>query len=54
MGLHVDALNTAAIALYERCGYTCQGRRENFYPKGRAALVYVKVLKPAAPPAAEG
>ena len=54
MGLHVDALNAAAIALYERCGYSCHGRRENFYPQGRAALVYVKVLKVETPPAAEG
>jgi ribosomal protein S18 acetylase RimI-like enzyme len=42
--LHVDAANTAAIRLYERQGYSCEGRQENFYPGGRAALVYLKRL----------
>ncbi|MGB8259525.1 MAG: N-acetyltransferase [Terracidiphilus sp.] len=50
--LHTDALNGAAIRLYESAGYQCQGREENFYPQGRAALVYRKGLaedSPAAP-----
>jgi ribosomal protein S18 acetylase RimI-like enzyme len=42
--LHVDAANTAAIRLYERHGYCCEGRQENFYPVGRAALIYLKRL----------
>lgn len=40
--LHVDAENTAAQGLYERHGYTRQGREENYYPRSRAALIYVK------------
>ncbi|MGD0832370.1 MAG: N-acetyltransferase [Terracidiphilus sp.] len=42
--LHVEAANTAAIRLYEAQGYFCEGRRENYYPMGRAALIYVKRL----------
>jgi len=42
--LHVDAENAGAVRLYERHGYRCEGREENFYPQGRAALVYVKLL----------
>jgi [ribosomal protein S18]-alanine N-acetyltransferase len=42
--LHVDAANTAAIRLYERHGYCCEGREENFYPGGRPALIYLKRL----------
>jgi ribosomal-protein-alanine N-acetyltransferase len=45
--LHVDAENTAAQCLYETHGYTRQGREENYYPRGRAALVYAKQLKSA-------
>jgi ribosomal protein S18 acetylase RimI-like enzyme len=40
--LHVEASNSAAIHLYEAQGYRCQGRRENYYPEGRAALIYAK------------
>jgi ribosomal protein S18 acetylase RimI-like enzyme len=43
--LHVEAGNAAAIRLYEERGYFCEGRRENFYPEGRAALIYRKQLK---------
>lgn len=42
--LHVEAANAAAIRLYEEQGYLCEGRRENFYPEGRAALIYRKQL----------
>lgn len=42
--LHVQAANAAAIHLYEARGYLCQGRRENYYPEGRAALIYAKTL----------
>jgi ribosomal-protein-alanine N-acetyltransferase len=47
IGLHVDALNAAAIGLYEAAGYACLGRRENFYPEHRAALLYAKDLNPS-------
>jgi len=40
--LHVEAANAAAIRLYEAQGYFCEGRQENYYPMGRAALIYVK------------
>ena len=43
--LHVDAENAAAIRLYEAAGFQCEGREENYYPKGRAALIYIKTLK---------
>ena len=43
--LHVDAANAGAIRLYEAHGYFCEGRQENFYPLGRAALIYVKRLE---------
>jgi ribosomal protein S18 acetylase RimI-like enzyme len=42
--LHVEAANAAAVHLYETQGYHCQGRRENYYPEGRAALLYAKDL----------
>jgi ribosomal protein S18 acetylase RimI-like enzyme len=42
--LHVDEENAGAIRLYEAQGYYCQGRREEYYPQGRAALIYVKRL----------
>jgi ribosomal-protein-alanine N-acetyltransferase len=42
--LHVESTNAAAIRLYEAQGYTCDGRQENYYPHGRAALIYVKRL----------
>ena len=43
--LHVDAENAAAIRLYERHGYQFNGREENYYAQGRAALVYSKLLE---------
>jgi ribosomal protein S18 acetylase RimI-like enzyme len=42
--LHVEAANAAAIRLYEAQGYACDGRQENYYPHGHAALIYVKRL----------
>lgn len=44
MALHVDAENEAAIILYEKCGYRRRGRKENYYARGRAALLYTKQL----------
>lgn len=43
--LHVEATNAAAIRLYEAKGYFCQGRQEDYYPLGRAALAYSLALK---------
>lgn len=42
--LNVDATNSGAIRLYEASGFHCRGRQENYYPHGRAALVYSKPL----------
>jgi ribosomal-protein-alanine N-acetyltransferase len=42
--LHVDAENAGAIRLYEVQGYCCEGRKEDFYPMGQAALIYMKRL----------
>jgi len=44
IGLHVDEANSGAIRLYEANGYRKQGREENYYPQGRAALIYAKAL----------
>ena len=42
--LHVDAGNAAAIRLYEANGYRIEGRKEKYYPRGRAALICLKAL----------
>jgi ribosomal protein S18 acetylase RimI-like enzyme len=42
--LHVDAENAAAIRLYEANGYRIEGRKEKYYPHGRAALICLKAL----------
>ncbi|MGA3160638.1 MAG: N-acetyltransferase [Terracidiphilus sp.] len=42
--LHVEAANAGAIRLYEAHGYRCEGREENYYPQGHAALIYQKRL----------
>jgi ribosomal protein S18 acetylase RimI-like enzyme len=43
--LHVDAENAGAIRLYEAHGYALEGKEANFYPRGRAALIYAKPLE---------
>jgi ribosomal-protein-alanine N-acetyltransferase len=43
--LHVDSQNAGAVRLYESRGFRCEGREENYYPKGRAGLIYVKGLE---------
>jgi ribosomal protein S18 acetylase RimI-like enzyme len=45
MWLHVDAENAAAIRVYERSGYGVSGREEDYYGRGRAALIYAKPLR---------
>ena len=42
--LHVDAENAAAIRLYERNGFLCEGREADYYGPGRPALVFARVL----------
>jgi ribosomal protein S18 acetylase RimI-like enzyme len=44
ISLHVEVTNAAAIRLYESHGYRCEGREEDYYPQGRAALIYLKRL----------
>lgn len=44
ISLHVEAANARAIQLYTTQGYLCQGRQPDYYPEGRAALIYVKRL----------
>ena len=43
--LHVEETNAGAIRLYEAHGYACESREENYYPRGRAALIYGKRLE---------
>ncbi|MGA2635842.1 MAG: GNAT family N-acetyltransferase [Terracidiphilus sp.] len=43
--LHVDEGNSDAIRLYEAHGYACEGRSEDYYAKGRAGLMFAKVLE---------
>jgi ribosomal protein S18 acetylase RimI-like enzyme len=45
--LHVDAQNLEAIRMYEAYGYGYEGGEENYYPQGRAALIYAKRLEGA-------
>lgn len=42
--LHVDAENQSAIRLYEAGSYQLEGSEKDFYPGGRAALIYEKPL----------
>lgn len=44
--LHVDAENTDAIRLYERCGYRNTGRADHYYARNRPAAIYAKRLLP--------
>lgn len=40
--LEVNALNTVAIALYQRMGFEVSGRRENYYGKAAAIVMQYK------------
>jgi ribosomal-protein-alanine N-acetyltransferase len=42
--LHVDEKNAGAIRVYERFGYQRIGKEEDYYGRGRTALVYKKSL----------
>jgi ribosomal-protein-alanine N-acetyltransferase len=42
--LHVESQNAGAIRLYESHGYVCEGRKENYYARARAGLIYRKGL----------
>lgn len=42
--LHVDEENADAIRMYQRHGFVFEGRHENYYPQGRAALIAEKLL----------
>jgi ribosomal protein S18 acetylase RimI-like enzyme len=43
--LHVEVSNAGAIRLYEAHGSRCEGREENYYPRGRSALIYGKRME---------
>ena len=43
--LHVHAENAPAIRLYESSGYLLEGREEDYYAPGHAALIYGKPLE---------
>jgi [ribosomal protein S18]-alanine N-acetyltransferase len=45
ISLHVHAENTGAIRIYEAHGYVCEGREEDYYAPGHAALIYGKPLE---------
>lgn len=49
--LHVDAENAGAIRLYLAHAYHCEGRNGEFYPYGRAALIFSKALATRGEPA---
>ncbi|WP_374373501.1 GNAT family N-acetyltransferase [Dongia sp.] len=44
--LEVAAPNIAAIALYEKAGFTPCGRRRNYYAPGVDAIIYERFLSP--------
>ena len=43
--LHVDAENAGAIHFYQARGYVYKTRAPRYYPRGRAALIYGKILE---------
>jgi [ribosomal protein S18]-alanine N-acetyltransferase len=43
--LHVESRNAGAIRLYEAHGYRCEGRQDDYYARGRAGLVYRRLLE---------
>jgi ribosomal-protein-alanine N-acetyltransferase len=45
--LHVNAANEAAIRVYEKSGYRLSGREEDYYGRGKPALVYAKLFDEA-------
>lgn len=47
--LHVHAENAAALRLYQVHGYLSAGREENYYARGKAALVCIKPMENKAP-----
>ena len=49
--LHVDSENAGAIRLYESFGFACEGRKDGYYPQGRAALTYRKKMEGREPAA---
>jgi ribosomal-protein-alanine N-acetyltransferase len=42
--LHADADNAIAIRVYQRHGFQLSGREEDYYGRGKAALIYAKPL----------
>lgn len=46
--LEVRETNASARTLYERCGFTLRGRRENYYGDGEAACLYAASAAPGA------
>lgn len=42
--LHVDAENSGAIRVYQKASYAPRGKQEDYYGRGRPALVYYKRL----------
>jgi len=42
--LHVDSRNAGAIRLYEKRKFQLRGSEEDYYGRGRAALIYAKPL----------
>lgn len=44
--LEVAAANAAAIALYQKAGFTPCGRRRNYYAPGVDAIIYERILRP--------
>lgn len=47
--LHADAENAPALRLYHAQGFLCEGREEDYYAPGRAALICAKLLESVPP-----